>query len=76
MSGALARVARLNGMPQTKFTWRHGSIATRRQKLEALVGQPVGALPIDRRVRRLLILAALTFAAGLALTAYGMITAP
>lgn len=71
MSGALARVARLNGMSESRFTWRHGSIATRRQRLGALVGTPVGHLPIDRTVRTVLWLAVLVFLLGAALTAAG-----
>ena len=50
MSAALARVARLNGMPETRFTWRHGSIATRRRRLARLVGTRADRMPIDGRV--------------------------
>jgi Zn-dependent protease with chaperone function len=71
MSGALARVARLNGVSESRFTWRHGSIATRRRRLEALVGLPVDDLPIDRGVRTLRWLSALGFLAGVALTIAG-----
>lgn len=71
MSGALARVARLNGMSESRFTWRHGSIATRRQRLGALIGTPVGRLPIDRTVRTVRWLSVLAFLAGAALTAAG-----
>ncbi len=52
MSGALSRVAQLAGIPQVKRSWRHGSIAVRRQRLETLVGQPVDDLAIDRTVGR------------------------
>lgn len=69
MSRALARVSRLNGMPEGRFTWRHGSIAARRQRLETLVGTPVAALPIDRHARLVVALAILAFIAGAALTA-------
>jgi hypothetical protein len=55
MSTALGRVARLNGFPETRFTWRHGSIATRRKRLLALVGTPAARLPIDRGVRRVML---------------------
>lgn len=71
MSGALARVARLNGMPESRFTWRHGSIAARRRRLGALVGTPADRLPIDRKVRTVLWLSVLVFVAGAALTAAG-----
>jgi len=50
MSGALAEVARLNGIPERRFTFRHGSIAGRRRKIAALVGRPAHELPIDRKV--------------------------
>lgn len=53
MAGALESVARLNHIAPEKFTWRHGSIADRKRRLEALVGQPVDALPIDHTVRRI-----------------------
>lgn len=76
MSDALARVSRLNGMPQKKFTWRHGSIATRRRRLAGLVGQRVDRLGIDRHVRTVLVLSVLAFLVGLALTAAGMLGWP
>ncbi|RMH23706.1 MAG: hypothetical protein D6693_10940 [Planctomycetota bacterium] len=69
MSGALERVARLNHIPPGKFMWRHGSIATRRRRLGDLVGAPVEALHVDRRVRRVklaLVALAAVAAAGLA----------
>lgn len=73
MSDALARVSALNGMPQDRFTWRHGSITTRRQRLGELVGQPTNRLGIDRHVRRLLWFTVAMFAAGLCLVAAGML---
>ncbi|MFI4897741.1 MAG: M48 family metallopeptidase [Phycisphaerales bacterium JB059] len=51
MSGALARVARLNAIDPDRFTWRHGSIRTRQRRLRALVGRPVNALRVDRMAR-------------------------
>jgi len=53
MAEALDDVARLNHIPRRRFTWRHGSIAGRQRALHALVGRPVGRLPIDRTVRRI-----------------------
>lgn len=50
MSDALDRVARLNHIPQERFFFRHGSIRTRRRRLQSLVGLPLDALPIDREV--------------------------
>jgi STE24 endopeptidase len=71
MSSALGRVARLNGMPEKRFTWRHGSIRTRRRRLAALVGKKADRLPIDRRVRALKVVTLLGFAAGLWLLVAG-----
>ncbi len=62
MAGALESVARLNHIPRRKFTWRHGSIAQRQQKLRALVGLPVDDLPIDREVRRIKLAAVVVLA--------------
>lgn len=53
MTGALDAVAFLNGMSRTRRSFRHGSIAERQSHLRSLVGRPVAALPIDRRVRLL-----------------------
>jgi len=53
MSGALASVARLNHIPQGRFGFRHGSIATRIRNVNALVGSDAEAAPIDRAVRRM-----------------------
>ena len=64
MSSALGRVARLNGMPEKRFTWRHGSIDTRRRRLRALVGVRSDRLPIDRRVRALKAVTLLGFLGG------------
>ena len=64
MSSALGRVARLNGIPESRFTWRHGSIATRRRRLRALVGTRADRLPIDRAVRRVMLMTLLGFGAG------------
>ncbi len=51
MASALQTVARLGGMPSTRFTWRHGSIAARQRRLRALTGRAIDRLPIDRQVR-------------------------
>jgi diaminopimelate epimerase len=48
MSGALDAVARLNHIPRERFTWRHGSIASRQRRLAALVGKPIDRLKPDR----------------------------
>ena len=73
MSSALERVARLNGMSEMKFTWRHGSIATRRRRLSALVGSPARRMPIDRHVRTVKVLTLLIFAGGVWLMVAGML---
>ncbi len=72
MSDALARVSGLNGIPESKFTWRHGSIASRRRRLESLRGKPIDRLRIDRQVRLIRALAAAGFIVGLVLTAREM----
>ena len=68
MAGALQSVAILNHIPRHKFTWRHGSIASRQRAIESLVGRQVDALPIDRASRRIKLaaLAALALFATLA----------
>ena len=50
MSSALATVSRANGVAAERFTWRHGSIASRRRHLQSLVGVARRAVPIDRVV--------------------------
>ncbi len=49
MAGALGAVAALSGTARHRYSWRHGSIATRQRRLARLVGRPAGALPIDRQ---------------------------
>ena len=66
MAGALEAVARLNHIPMLKFSFRHGSIATRIDRLQSLVGRPIRALPIDRQVARIKVVAGVLFAAVLA----------
>lgn len=51
MIGALGAVASINRIPIRKFSWRHGSIRGRQQRLREIVGCPVCPLPIDRQVR-------------------------
>lgn len=65
MSSALSSVAALNGLSPRAPSWRHGSIATRQQKLRGLVGLPVDALPIDRVVRRIKLAVILAMVIGL-----------
>lgn len=73
MSSALERVARLNGMPEKRFTWRHGSIAARRRRLAGLVGERSDRLPIDRHVRTAKVLTLLGFLVGAWLTVSGLV---
>ena len=51
MAGALAAVASLNRIDPGRFTFRHGSIRARVQRLERLVGLPARRVPVDRAVR-------------------------
>jgi Zn-dependent protease with chaperone function len=59
MSGALQAVADLNHIPPARFSWRHGSIFTRQERLARLVGLPVDGLPIDREASIFKLVAAL-----------------
>jgi len=47
MCAALEIVAEANNLPRSRFTFRHGSIATRVARLRALEGQPLNALRVD-----------------------------
>ncbi|MAD78029.1 MAG: hypothetical protein CMJ51_01490 [Planctomycetaceae bacterium] len=51
MASALMTVSLANGVPMERFSWRHGSIDSRRRHLESLIGRPIESLPIDRTVR-------------------------
>ncbi len=53
MADALEAVCRLNHVPTSRPSWRHGSIDWRIDYLRSLVGQRVDQCPIDRHVRRL-----------------------
>jgi hypothetical protein len=64
MSGALRAVAALNHVPQGRFSFRHGSIASRRRRLAAITGQPTGGLGIDRQVRIIKLLSLLALGVG------------
>lgn len=66
MRSSLAGVAAYNGINPARFTFRHGSIQTRRIRLAALIGLPVGTLAIDRQVRVLKVLAAVVLAVSVA----------
>ncbi len=61
MAGALEKVARLNHIPQGKFSWRHGSIADRCRRIRRIIGLPVDKVPASRSGR----FVRLTIAAGL-----------
>lgn len=52
MIEALLGVATHNHIDARKFSFRHGSIRTRCERLARLVGQRVDALPVDRLVKR------------------------
>ena len=51
MRSALTAVAGINGVDPMRFTWRHGSIASRQAHLLGLIHRPIDRLPIDRVVR-------------------------
>jgi Zn-dependent protease with chaperone function len=64
MRSALAGVARLSPHDLRRRSWRHGSLAWRREYLASIIGRPIDGLPIDRLVRRLKVAAAAAFVAG------------
>lgn len=64
MSTALAAVAGLNGVEARRFTWRHGSIESRRRHLRTLTGVAQDAMPIDRLVRAIKAASVLVVIAG------------
>ncbi|MBL8990714.1 MAG: M48 family metalloprotease [Phycisphaerae bacterium] len=66
----LAAVARINHIRPEQFSWRHGSIATRIGRIEALRGLPLDRFPIDRQVRWVKIACAAAAAAAIALAAW------
>jgi Zn-dependent protease with chaperone function len=65
MSTALSAVADANGVAVEKFTWRHGSIASRRRHLRTLLGVPRTAMPIDRVVRAIKVVSTIVILAAL-----------
>lgn len=65
MAATLERVATLNGLSQRRFSYRHGSILCRRRKVLSLAGCPLDALPIDRQVRVIKLLALVVLVVGL-----------
>lgn len=71
MSNALRAVAAHNHIPEARFSWRHGSIRTRRRRLEALIGQPASRVPIDRTVGAIKLVAALGVCAFVVLASLG-----
>ena len=52
VSSALARVSALAGAPEARRSFRHGSIASRRAALDALLDRPAGPAPADVAVGR------------------------
>ncbi|HVU64360.1 MAG TPA: M48 family metallopeptidase [Phycisphaerales bacterium] len=51
MCSALEAVSRLNHMPMNRWSFRHGSMTTRQERLRTLVGMRLDRLPIDRTCR-------------------------
>ncbi|MHC5001673.1 MAG: M48 family metalloprotease, partial [Planctomycetota bacterium] len=65
MRGALDRIARLNAINPRRSSWRHGSIEWRQDYLASIIGQPIGRLTIDRRVRSIKVVAGLVLLAAI-----------
>jgi Zn-dependent protease with chaperone function len=53
ITSALRTVALLNHLSPERFSFRHGSIRTRIDRIDSLIGRPIAALPIDRTSRRI-----------------------
>lgn len=68
MTDALQVVAELNHIPTTRRSWRHGSIRWRQNYLQTLIGRRCNALPIDRQMRIIQIVAAITLVVSIGLT--------
>lgn len=66
MIDALQVVAELNHIPVTRKSWRHGSIRWRQDYLRALIGRRCNDVPIDRHLRLIQIVAAITAVASTA----------
>jgi len=64
MESALGRVAHLNGVAVHAFSWRHGSILTRQNRIRDLIGVNTDRLPIDRTVRIIKVLGAMVLVLG------------
>ena len=74
MAGALRTVARLNHIPMARKSFRHGSIRTRIEKLEALLGRPVRGLWADVVARRIKWCAAAGVGLVVGLTVWGIVS--
>lgn len=68
MSEALLLVAELNHIPLQRRSWRHGSIQWRRDYLHSIIGKRCNAVPIDRQMRLIQIVAAFALIGSLGLT--------
>lgn len=68
MVGALDSVASFNGIPRSRYAWRHGSIASRQDRLSRLIGLDSTSLPIDRQVAWIKLATLVIFVGALAYT--------
>ncbi len=66
MVGALRSVARLNGIPEDRPAWRHGSISRRIELLRSLSGRMVDDFPIDQTVWLIKVISAIALAGAIA----------
>lgn len=71
MSDALTRVARLAHLDESRFTFRHGSIAARKRNVTNLIGLPADRLPADRAPKLIKALATLALLAVVTLAFLG-----
>ena len=68
MTDALQVVAELNHISTRRRSWRHGSIHWRQRYLHSLIGRRCDELPIDRQMRIIQIVAAITLVVSIGLT--------
>lgn len=69
-ASALDHVALLNGIPPKEYSWRHSSIASRIESLDALSADPVHLAKFERVIRRIKAALLTVCVVGLAVSTY------
>ncbi len=70
MSGALTAVARFNHIKESRFGYRHGSIAQRKKNVLRTTGRGVGRLPVDAYTFKVKVATLLAIAGAIAAGAF------